>query len=364
MGWENIEEISAVNLNDELLALLAKEEEYAPPDQVDNRLDNYVSFNEVRRSVCQWNYECVDYFMYDREVVSLSMNYFDRYLAGQISMQRASSGKSLMPSTMLSHLVALTSLCLACKLHGEMECHPSNGQYRRTKLRLQDFCVMSRGTYCAPMLEEMEMSILTSLKWKVHPPTPMDFLMRFVKILSDLLNSSYARTNDDEVDDDGDIDNGWSVFEVARYQTELAVYSSHLSQNFLPSKIALAAMLNAMESRIVSARRTVISSRLRHMFMEQIRSFGGGVAALEEGEDIVEARTILKKLCSKTIVLPGRTAEDPSISPEMAPNAVVAQSTEYELPEIRSFDLDTDCETVPIPGSSSSSPVSVATKLF
>eukprot|EP00970_Alexandrium_tamarense_P016483 scaffold6598_cov162-Alexandrium_tamarense.AAC.3 len=340
MGWESIEEMSNLSLRDELQALLDKEKEYVlpvlgNPQDTDNTVVSSLmkesSLSEARRSVCQWNYECVDYFMFDREVVYMSMNYYDRYMAGQlIAMQEDPTKKSLIPSAMLSHLLALTCLQLACKLHGEVECHPSasaSGQCRKVKLRLEDFCHMSRGTYCISMMEEMELAVLTNLKWKLHPPTPLDFLMRFVKILSVLLND----TDDYELVEAHNLDSGWSVFEVARYQTELAVYSPELCQNFSPSKIALAAILNAMNSKIVSSKRTVISSHVRDLFLDKVHSLSDGFAHLEEGDEMVQARTLLKKLCSKSIILPGKVEDETTVESE---------STEYELPEIQTFHYD------------------------
>ena len=71
-----------------------------------------------------------------------------------------------------------------------------------------------------------------------------------------------------------------------------------------------------------------------------------------QGEDIIEARTTLKKLCSKTIVLPGQIVDDhhPLPSSSFTPIVPSEKSFEYELPEVS--------------GSSSTSPVSVATDHF
>eukprot|EP00571_Detonula_confervacea_P012489 CAMPEP_0172305440 /NCGR_PEP_ID=MMETSP1058-20130122/6728_1 /TAXON_ID=83371 /ORGANISM="Detonula confervacea, Strain CCMP 353" /LENGTH=359 /DNA_ID=CAMNT_0013017039 /DNA_START=287 /DNA_END=1366 /DNA_ORIENTATION=- len=359
MGWEDIEKMTTINLREELLALLNKEHEYALlPDGNTNRngpssSDDDESFDAMRRNVCQWKYECVDYFQFDREVVYLSMHFFDRFWARQTSK----------PSIKLSHLLALTSLYVACKLHGvATESSPSNSSSDgnsssiensgRVRIRLNDFCNMSRGTYCPQMLEEMELTLLTNLQWRLHPPTPTDYLNRFVKILSLLLKndptSQYVSTDVDHVG------KGWSVFEVARYQIELAVYIPELSQQFLPSKIALAAILNAMDSKIVRTKRSIISSHLRHSFLQQLKCLGGGFAELNvEGEDMVEVRMTLKKLCSKTIVLPGQIVDDePSNDTSFRPIKAEAKSFEYELPEVQSL-----C-------GSSTSPTGVATDHF
>lgn len=348
MGWEDIEAMPACNLREELLTLLDKESEYAltpggalaapasPPSDEDE---------SMRHSVCQWNYECIDYFLFDREVVYLSMHFFDRYLAAQAAED--GEGK---PSLMLCHLLALSSLYAACKLHGAsaLANPPSDGSLERPRatIRLQDFCRMSRGVYCPQMIEEMELSLLSTLQWKLHPPTPTDFLIRFAKILSMLLK-------DDACDrfmgrDADSVGKGWSVFEVARYQVELAVYSAELSRGFLPSKVALAAMLNAMDSKIVRTRKTIIAAHVRQSFLVHVRCLGGDFAYLNfEGDDIVEVRTTLKTLCNKTIVLPGQIVDESPPSSDIAftPIPDESKSFEYELPDVRS--------------SSSVSPVSV-----
>lgn len=360
MGWEDIEEMPTINLREELLALLNKELEYAlpPPDGSDGTSsasnDDDESLDAVRRNVCQWNYECVDYFLFDREVVYISMHYFDRYLARQAEKERANK-----PSVVLSHLLALSCLYVACKLHGattdsSLSHKSSEGDVVSTggqrRIRLEDFCQMSRGTYCPQMLEEMELSLLSNLQWKLHPPTPTDFLIRFVKILSllfkgDIYGQSISSTET--------VGKGWSVFEVARYQIELAVYSPELCHQ-LPSKIALAALLNAMDSKVVRTKRTIISSHIRDNFLQHLKCLGGGFTQLNvEGDDMVDARTTLKKLCSKTIVLPGQIVDDqpPSNEVTFMPITDEARSFEYELPEVKSLSgpsispvcVNTDC---------------------
>ncbi len=146
----------------------------------------------MRHNFCQWNYECVDCILFDCEVVYLSMNYFDRFMAAQSAANHAD-----WPLIMLSHLLALSSLHVASKLHGvATESSPSQlpepsasgraGRPRR--IRLEDFCNMFCGTYCPQMLKEMEMSLLAHLQWRLHSPMPSDFLIRYAKILFLLLS--------------------------------------------------------------------------------------------------------------------------------------------------------------------------------
>lgn len=107
--------------------------------------------------------------------------------------------------------------------------------------------------------------------------------------------------------------------------------------------------------RVVRTKKTIVSSRIRHAFLQHIKCLGGGYAELNVlGEDIVKARTTLKKLCSKTIVLPGQIVDDhhPLPSSSFTPIVPSEKSFEYELPEVHSV------------SGSSTSPVSVATDHF
>ncbi|KAL9187765.1 hypothetical protein ACHAXT_006143 [Thalassiosira profunda] len=350
MTWEDIVEMPTHGLREELLCLLGKELEYSlPPAGLDHELPSpskeqgLQSPGQLRRDICEWAYECVDYFNLDREIVYVSMRYFDRYLARQASP----------PSTVLGRLLGLSCLYVACKLYGSATESPSSPSSATSsiKLRLQDFCNMSCGQYCEQMIAEMELSLLSNLEWKLHPPTPTDFLVRFVKILSLLLNDG-GRHADNGVDSIG---KGWSVFEVARYQIELGTYSSDLCHNFPASKIALAALLNAMDSKIVRTQRAIVSPRIRRSFLEHLIYLGGGFAGLDlEGEDMVHARSILKELCSKTIVLPGQVAEELEPPAELAfvPISEQPSSFEYELSDVKSA------------SGASTSPVSVAADHF
>jgi hypothetical protein len=321
----------------------------------------------MRRNVCQWNYDCVDYLLIDREVVYLSMNYFDRFMAAHWA---ASSDLEDRSFAELTHQLALSSLYVAIKLHGvatdsspcqSSSYEPSSSTSRKAgrprRISPEDFCNLSRGTYLPRMLEEMELSLLAQLQWRLHPPTPTDFLLRYAKILS------LALSHDDVYGQyvAGDIDNvgkGWSVFEVARYQIELAVYDMDLCRNFPPSRLALAAIMNAIDCRTVRTERTIISPFVRRSFINRLKCLGGEYAHMDvAGDDIVEVRRSLKKLCSRTIVLPGEIldATPSSDMSEFAPIADEAKMFEYEL---------TDVIELQSASGSSISPVNVAADLF
>ncbi len=180
----------------------------------------------------------------------------------------------------------------------------------------------------------MEMSLLAHLQWRLHLPMPSDFLIRYAKILFLVLSydDRYGQYIAGDIDN---VDKGWSVFEVARYQIELAVYDHELCQKFPLSKLALAAILNAIDSKILRTKRIIILPLVCQSFLNYLKCLGGGYHLNVKGGDIVEVRKTLKKLCSKTIVLPGEILDDMSSSGvTFTPIAAEAKIFEYELPEV------------------------------
>eukprot|EP00580_Thalassiosira_gravida_P018045 CAMPEP_0201677510 /NCGR_PEP_ID=MMETSP0494-20130426/44271_1 /ASSEMBLY_ACC=CAM_ASM_000839 /TAXON_ID=420259 /ORGANISM="Thalassiosira gravida, Strain GMp14c1" /LENGTH=202 /DNA_ID=CAMNT_0048160479 /DNA_START=55 /DNA_END=660 /DNA_ORIENTATION=- len=99
-----------------------------------------------REKICEWCYQVVDHFDFNREVVSVAMSYLDRYLATRTVNRR------------IFQLAAMTALYLAIKL------------YEPGKLRMSSLIDLSRGYFLAEHIVTMEDSMLQSLHWHVHPP--------------------------------------------------------------------------------------------------------------------------------------------------------------------------------------------------
>jgi Cyclin, N-terminal domain/Cyclin, C-terminal domain len=163
-----------------------------------------------RGKVTQWAFNVVDHFGFSREVVSVSMGIFDRYLATKGNL---CSGNVVL-------LTSLTTLHLAIKLHESTK-----------RIKSQILADLSRGQFGTRHIEEMELEILAALSWKLHMPTPLTFLAEFLHFLpADILPEERKE-----------------VYEQAKYLTELAVCESSFVDR--PNSIvALAAMYNVMES--------------------------------------------------------------------------------------------------------------------
>ena len=95
------------------------------------------TINETwREKICEWSYQVIDHFDYSREVVMISMNLLDRYLAHQ------SVNKKVF------QLAAMTCLFIAIKLN-EPE-----------KLTMSSMIELSRGYFRVDQMAAMEISIL------------------------------------------------------------------------------------------------------------------------------------------------------------------------------------------------------------
>lgn len=266
---------SAFSLEDEQLrAMLEQEEEiYFCPDYLnvgessdpifaneDNGSD--VLFPDAdkgelwRRKICEWSYKVVDHFRLDREVVSIGLNFLDRYLATQ------RNGESLPLSTIndapvdfnskkagrinstLFQLYAITTLYVAVKIHAEN----IDGQVlsRAQRLSIHSFVELTRGQFTVCDLQRTEMEILKSLEWRINPPTPMKFIYLFLRFIPNYLRSDVGgSTTVTETTNTHNIDERviHVLYELSRYLTELSVCVYSLSVTNSKAVIAFASIL-------------------------------------------------------------------------------------------------------------------------
>ena len=227
-----------------------------------------------RRKICEWSYRVVDHFRIDRDVVSVAMNFFDRYLSLQsMTGDAAASAAAMEPDVSRAcpcpscrravdsqtfQLAAMTSLYLAIKLHAEScgseyyQNHAEGGadamdisgltvvRPRRKKLRLHSFVDLSRGQFTAEDICSMERKMLATLQWKVHPTTPsttVAYLLRLMPAPSTV--PMRCRGHYDLV--------LHVLNELARYLSELSICMASLTSDYLPSAVSYAAILVAMQ---------------------------------------------------------------------------------------------------------------------
>mmetsp|Transcript_4162 Transcript_4162/g.4724 ORF Transcript_4162/g.4724 Transcript_4162/m.4724 type:complete len:321 (-) Transcript_4162:1343-2305(-) len=168
--------------------------------------------NELwREKICEWSYQVIDHFDFNREIVSISLDYLDRYLSTRPVNRK------------IFQLAAMTTLYLAIKL------------YESSSLKMSSFIELSRGYFSTEHIIAMEGAILRALDWHVHPPTAFTAVKYFMILLPNSNSSSNSTHN---------IYN--EVRELSRFMTELSVCDYFFVQK-KPTSIGLAALLTALE---------------------------------------------------------------------------------------------------------------------
>ena len=92
--------------------------------------------NVMRMKICNWCYHMIDHLNYDREIVSVTLSYLDRYLnyteVDYVKFQ----------------LAAMTCLYLAIKLYSPL------------KLKMSSMIRLSHNNFCLDEMQNMEKDIL------------------------------------------------------------------------------------------------------------------------------------------------------------------------------------------------------------
>lgn len=89
-----------------------------------------------REKICEWCYQVIDHFDFNREVVEISLSYLDRFLCTRTVTKKA------------FQLAAMTCLYMAIKL------------YEPTSLKISSIIELSRGYFTIEHIVAMENTIL------------------------------------------------------------------------------------------------------------------------------------------------------------------------------------------------------------
>ena len=213
-------------------------------------------------------YDFVDYFKFDREVVEVAVNYFDRYTS--IS---ADSLDAHEPTSSIYHTVAITSLFLAIKLHATSREVDNLQELRNRALR--------KILYDSPqpkIILDMEMNILKALEWYMNPPTLHQFVFMFHEI-----HPSRGIYTDLES----------YIHETTSYQVELAIFVPKLLAKFKPSIIAYAALKN-VEEKIAADKPHIVPTDMKQSY-EALTSHHTGVTM--DPIAVSRCKALLKSVC-------------------------------------------------------------------
>ena len=224
----------------------------------DNQILNTRTHEYWRHKMCDWSFEVVDHFRYDREVVSIAMNYFDRYLAiksldGELdykqeerdsfSPSQCSKDKRFEPNMRNIQLLGMMSLFLAIKIHGNLG--RPDGQEKRS-LQIIDFVELSRGQFGAGDLLWMEQSILYTLSWKLNPPTALCFVTCLINHLQ--LDFQAEADSDHCLDMERKREVKFAIYELSKYIVEVSTSIFSLAAETRSSHLAVATILTAMDA--------------------------------------------------------------------------------------------------------------------
>jgi ribosomal protein L37AE/L43A len=168
---------------------------------------------ECRFKMAEWCYQVVDFCKFSRETVAISMSYLDRYISTAAGLPALSDRK-------LFQLAAMTCLYTAIKIHEPEAMEP------------RIVAQLSRGTYTEQQVTDMELEILNAIQWRMNPPTALSFLNNSLALLPEGVMSPSDRD---------------TVYELAKFQTELAVHEYSLI-TVSASTVAFSAMMNALET--------------------------------------------------------------------------------------------------------------------
>jgi lipoyl(octanoyl) transferase len=201
-----------------------------------------------RVKICDWCYQVVDHFDYNREVVTVAMSYLDRYIAKRTVNRR------------IFQLVAMTALYLATKL------------FERNSLHLPSLVGISRGYFLAEHIVAMEDSMLQALSWHVHPSTPRAFCWEMMRLVSPELTPRIRH----------------DVGNLAIFLTELSVYDYYFVTR-KSSSIAIACIVNAIE--LMGPKK--IEPKYKVHFLHNIVRIGLDIA---DDDEIIECYERLREM--------------------------------------------------------------------
>lgn len=183
-----------------------------------------------RQIMAKWCTSLCKFCNYDRRMVGSVMSCVDRFVA-------TPEGFKTLLSRDEYQLVVMASLYLVAKIQQTQALEP------------ESVAKLSRGKYSKENIEDMELRILCSLGWFVHPPTAMSFAHEFLENF-DLVPQDY--------DDESSISSTSTtteqkIMDLVRCQVEEATFHYELCCLTRPSHVAYAALSNALESLSVDS---------------------------------------------------------------------------------------------------------------
>jgi len=264
-------------------SLLHRQSSYIPSSNSTNMFEPPPQHIRFRYKVLVWVYNIVGHYLQDREVVTIVMDYIDRFVLLHPNPDNICARKY--------QLVAMSSLYIAMKLRaGEASFIAMDGTIQAKKnVSIQTYSELSSGQLSPKDITSMELSILSTLNGKLNPVTSMcfvDCLLRLMKPLEKDNNSS-PRSSQSKRNPHLKMTLGREVLhELAMYFTELVILlpensayfnldcrqqennSSLHRETFTPSTVAYVSILLSMEAISVSALPLIVREHFMRKCMQ------------------------------------------------------------------------------------------------
>ncbi|XVE66794.1 hypothetical protein DITRI_Ditri08aG0107800 [Diplodiscus trichospermus] len=149
--------------DEELLSLFSKEQQQAACYLNPNNVETDESLAVARRDAVEWMLKVNARYGFTTLTAVLSINYLDRFL-NSFHFQR--------DKPWMIQLLAVTCLSLAAKVEETQVPLLHDLQIEETKYVFE-----------AKTIQRMELLVLSTLKWKMHPITPLSFLDHIIRRL-------------------------------------------------------------------------------------------------------------------------------------------------------------------------------------
>lgn len=200
--------------------------------------------------MCEWSYMFVDHYNFDRELVDISFNLFDRFLSRLIidteikaksGIKKVSTFNTTSINRTTFQLISATCLAIAIKIHSNQNQSRTRNNFQITSI----IEILSRGNFTTVDMVHMEREILTVLQWQLNPSTSLSYVRYIIEII---MTSNFFDSDCSDKDKPLLKKKMYDLYQKAEFYTETAVFDDDLmlKERVEPSIIAVASVLNAM----------------------------------------------------------------------------------------------------------------------
>jgi Cyclin, N-terminal domain len=131
----------------------------------------------IRAEMLEWACKVTDFLKFTAsgdDIAVLTATLLDRFL-------QTPQGTDILTNVPSFRCATMGCFYLVAKVHADHSCYTVSADV---------MAAMSRGQFSAQQVEDMEMLILTSMKWHINPPTALTFVTEFLHLLPPSVSES------------------------------------------------------------------------------------------------------------------------------------------------------------------------------